>query len=463
MRIQNCLALTVVLAFTVGVATSGFAQVAVGVKIGKTEVGVALDDDDDDDDDPPPITVESFYDALEPYGRWVETVRYGWVWHPNRMPEDWRPYSYGYWECTEMGWVFVSDHPWGWACYHYGRWLNTPDNGWIWLPGTVWAPAWVAWRTGGEHIGWAPLPPDPHYHHASVVIVEEKHFQLDFVFVRGGHFREPARPALFVPAAQHATIINQTTNITQVNVVNNTVINNGPQISQVQKIVNKPVNVVKVKDVQKTEINNYHQNITEVAPEKAATLAKTATTVGKSSNSRVKKVQQTTPEVKERAALAVTKEKAPDDSKPVGRTTGQPGTDPKKSTDERLPGRTPRTPGKSDKDKSPDGPGREGTTKGAKNPAESTPSNPPGPGRSPKADDRKDGDRKGGDPSGRPGPSSKNDNMRKPSNSDKDSKTPRTGRDPSPSSKKDPKRPGSEKDPKAKDKPDDTPNPTPPK
>jgi hypothetical protein len=318
MQAQRLIAL-----FLAGLLTTltlpAFAQVGVGVgvRVGDAQVNVAVESDDDDDAEPAVITVENFFEPLEPYGRWIETVRFGWVWHPESMPGDWRPYSYGHWECTEMGWMFVSEHPWGWACYHYGRWLDTHDNGWIWIPGTVWAPAWVAWRAGGEHIGWAPLPPDPHYHHASTVIVEERHFSFDFVFVHGRRFQEPARPAIFVPRAQQVNIIKQTNNITQVNVVNNTVINNGPQITQVQKIVNKPVNVVKVKDVQKTEINNYHKDVAKTAPEKAEKLAQTTAAVQKSTNARVKKVERESAEVRERAAMAV--RKADDDHRDAGR------------------------------------------------------------------------------------------------------------------------------------------------
>jgi hypothetical protein len=29
----------------------------------------------------------------------------------------------------------------------------------VWLPGKVWAPAWVTWRWNDEVIGWAPLAP----------------------------------------------------------------------------------------------------------------------------------------------------------------------------------------------------------------------------------------------------------------------------------------------------------------
>jgi hypothetical protein len=34
-----------------------------------------------------------------------------------------------------------------------------PDYGWVWIPGQVWAPAWVVWRWGDGWVGWAPLPP----------------------------------------------------------------------------------------------------------------------------------------------------------------------------------------------------------------------------------------------------------------------------------------------------------------
>src|SRR5258708_33820088 len=75
------------------------------------------------------------------------------------MAAEWRPYTLGHWVYTDDdGWLWVSDEEWGWAAYHYGRWYN--DSGrWFWVPGRVWAPAWVAWRTGGGHIGRAPPPP----------------------------------------------------------------------------------------------------------------------------------------------------------------------------------------------------------------------------------------------------------------------------------------------------------------
>jgi len=103
--------------------------------------------------------VGAFYDALTPYGNWVYTDTCGWVWYPYDVPVDWRPYTNGHWEDSDAGWTFVSNDPYGWAVYHYGRWYFDDTYGWVWCPGLTWAPSWVAWRRGDDYIGWAPIRP----------------------------------------------------------------------------------------------------------------------------------------------------------------------------------------------------------------------------------------------------------------------------------------------------------------
>jgi len=51
--------------------------------------------------------------------------------------------------------VLVSDEPWGWACYHYGTWVDDPAVGWVWVPGVEWAPhgwsgGWAAGSSAGR-------------------------------------------------------------------------------------------------------------------------------------------------------------------------------------------------------------------------------------------------------------------------------------------------------------------------
>jgi hypothetical protein len=105
------------------------------------------------------VSVSYFYGQLAPYGQWVDDPAYGQCWVPAHVASGWRPYSDGYWAYTDYGWTWVDYAPYGWAVYHYGRWVLDPYYGWLWVPGTVWAPAWVAWRASDDWIGWAPLPP----------------------------------------------------------------------------------------------------------------------------------------------------------------------------------------------------------------------------------------------------------------------------------------------------------------
>lgn len=106
-------------------------------------------------------SVLEFEAPLARYGSWVPS-RFGRAWHP-RVSPDWRPYTVGRWVDGPDGAAWQSDEPWGWATYHYGRWGFDDRWGWVWVPATEWAPAWVAWRDGDQYSGWAPLPPQAGY------------------------------------------------------------------------------------------------------------------------------------------------------------------------------------------------------------------------------------------------------------------------------------------------------------
>jgi hypothetical protein len=124
---------------------------------GSDEVGVASDD---------------FYnsESLNNNGRWIKLDKWGTCWQPTNVPSGWCPYTNGtFKQCDDCGWTFVSDEPWAWCCYHYGRWCKVSTGcGWCWVPGKVWASSWVSWRRGRDGsgsgscscIGWAPLPPE---------------------------------------------------------------------------------------------------------------------------------------------------------------------------------------------------------------------------------------------------------------------------------------------------------------
>jgi hypothetical protein len=63
---------------------------------------------------------------------------------------------------SEAGWTFVGDHPTSWVTDHYGRWVETGLHGCTfgWVPGDVWAPAWVEFHVGESVIAWRPAPFD---------------------------------------------------------------------------------------------------------------------------------------------------------------------------------------------------------------------------------------------------------------------------------------------------------------
>ncbi|MBC8032518.1 MAG: hypothetical protein H7Y03_00105 [Chitinophagaceae bacterium] len=102
------------------------------------------------------VSLSIFQNDLGRYGRWVNSPRYGQVWIYSEP--GFRPYySNGHWGYSEYGWAWISDFDWGWAPFHYGRWEEDPYYGWIWIPGYEWAPAWVSWSEYDGNYGWAPL------------------------------------------------------------------------------------------------------------------------------------------------------------------------------------------------------------------------------------------------------------------------------------------------------------------
>ncbi len=102
--------------------------------------------------------VDVFYRPLSAYGDWVNSG-YGTAFRP-RVGREWRPYVNGRWGENRL---WISDDPWGWATDHYGRWGHDDRYGWVWVPGTEWAPSWVAYRESQEVAGWAPIPPGVRY------------------------------------------------------------------------------------------------------------------------------------------------------------------------------------------------------------------------------------------------------------------------------------------------------------
>jgi hypothetical protein len=179
----------------------------------------------------------NFYEPLGAYGSWFQTRDYGYVFQPWAVRDvTWRPYTQGRWAFTNQGWTWVSSEPFGWACYHYGRWALLRNVGWVWVPGTEWAPAWVTWRESADHIGWAPLPPETlAWNDNSWDSSVESRFVIDtrwFSFISYRHFGNNIYSHC-LPISQNIVICNNTTNITHYVRRNRCVFVGGPRYRNV--------------------------------------------------------------------------------------------------------------------------------------------------------------------------------------------------------------------------------------
>lgn len=154
------------------------------------------------------------FEDLDENGDWRPT-EYGNVWFP-RVDPDWAPYHHGHWAWIDpWGWTWVDDARWGYAPFHYGRWVSVYGR-WGWIPGPieerpVYAPALVAFVGGGPgagvNVAWFPLGPREVY-------VPSYHVSEGYV--------------------NRVNVTNTTVNVTQVtNVYNTTIINNNTTINNV--------------------------------------------------------------------------------------------------------------------------------------------------------------------------------------------------------------------------------------
>lgn len=192
------------------------------------------------------VSIGIFFDELAPHGRWLRTSRYGYVFVPASIDDDWRPYTHGHWIYTaEYGWLWVSDEPFGWATYHYGRWGYNPDYGWFWVPGTAWAPAWVSWSSSDDYIGWAPLPPSGSGY-ASILIGPVAVGVGAWRFVAARDFLAPRLNVIILEPRRNPEIYRRVRPMGAVRVVQNRVVNNIITVNTVERVVNRKIEVHKV-------------------------------------------------------------------------------------------------------------------------------------------------------------------------------------------------------------------------
>jgi hypothetical protein len=194
------------------------------------------------------VSFQAFYDALSPYGQWVDYKDYGYVWIPDVGP-DFAPYSTdGYWVLTDYGWTWVSDYEWGWAPFHYGRWSYDNYYGWLWVPDNEWGPSWVNWRRADGYYGWSPMEPG-----ISISLSFGRPYNSyndHWMFVRDKDFERHDIYRYSVNRSDHAMIIRNSTviNTTYIDNSRHTTYVTGPSRGDVQRVTGRNINPVAIQE-----------------------------------------------------------------------------------------------------------------------------------------------------------------------------------------------------------------------
>jgi hypothetical protein len=195
------------------------------------------------------LDIDYCYSYLSPYGTWVRFEPYGYVWRPRHMGYRWRPYSEGHWLWTDYGWTWMDDADWGWIPFHYGRWGWDDDLGWYWVPGTVWGPAWVAWRSSDTYMGWAPILPGVEFRAGmDFAALSIRIPGSSWIFIGGAHFLDPEIRANVLPIERNVTIVNYTTAHDNFSFRGNRLVNEGVGIDTVRRVTRRDVTRFSLQD-----------------------------------------------------------------------------------------------------------------------------------------------------------------------------------------------------------------------
>jgi hypothetical protein len=241
MKIRTGSALLATLALTLTLALCGDLPKAAA------QQPAAMDPNSPPPEHPVPAEASFFFDQLAPYGEWAWIEPHGWVWCPSHMAAGWRPYTEGHWVYADCGWTWVSELEWGWAPFHYGRWFFHEHRGWCWVPGSVWAPAWVTWHWGDAYCGWAPIPPLVAWETCSDWDAVVPPFSWCFVEHRA--FRERHLQEHVVIVARNVTLLHLTRNVTHLERRPEGMVNVSVTAEQIERATGHPVRRFQIAEV----------------------------------------------------------------------------------------------------------------------------------------------------------------------------------------------------------------------
>lgn len=170
------------------------------------------------------------------------------------------PYNNGKWVNTKSGWYFKANTPAEETTSHYGRWVKNPKAGWLWVPGRVWAPAWVDWKQNDQYVSWAPLPPSvymvngvmntPVIDNSNYMIVEKKNFaETDVYKYNNNYYQNGER-----------IVVNDFASILGLVLVDNVLVNKGPDVELIQTLSGKNIELISIQPVKSYTEVRYNGN-----------------------------------------------------------------------------------------------------------------------------------------------------------------------------------------------------------
>jgi hypothetical protein len=123
--------------------------------------------------------------------------------------------------------------------------------GWAWMPGTDWAPAWVAWRTDADYVGWAPLPPAAGWNETSGLASGDMgSVPTDaWCFVPRDHMMDASVGVQVTSVARNVTLLDGAQDETRFEVRGGHPFNVGIDINLFEKSIGRPVPRQRIVDV----------------------------------------------------------------------------------------------------------------------------------------------------------------------------------------------------------------------
>ena len=148
-----------------------------------------------------------------------------------------------------------------------------PYDGWMWVPGYTWAPAWVVWRGDAQNVGWFPMPPDDQFLAGVEVYRDDWDWNRGYfgysdwygpsvatgllaawTFVALDRFADRDYYRYAYDRPQVVNIVNNTTNITNYVTVNNRIVNRSIDVTRVEQASGRRIQRVEARNVVRAPI-----------------------------------------------------------------------------------------------------------------------------------------------------------------------------------------------------------------